>query len=156
VPQALTYARENFTRVICEFLDFVEKNFHQGIIKLVCDTRIGKDTKNSEDQYHSLLISSRIMHLGYMARMYKIFCVHDMGYLKNYPKKTKYVRRAYIDKIIELYPEFLEVTSKDQHRKSLPWWLKENTPRKRLIQSLKILENPSTIRTIIDPGTFHD
>ncbi|KAA1106448.1 hypothetical protein PGT21_035011 [Puccinia graminis f. sp. tritici] len=156
VPQALTYGREYFTGVICEFLDFVEKNFYQGIIRLVCDTRIEKDTENPEDQYHSLLISSRIMHLGYMARMYKIFCVHDMGDLKNHPKKTKYVRRAYIDRILELYPELLIVTSKDQNRKPLPWWLNENTPRKLLIQSLKILENPSAIRTIIDPGTYFD
>jgi hypothetical protein len=133
---------------ICELLDFIERNIYPGIIKLVCHE------EEIEDEYHFILISSRILHLADMARNYKMFSVAGMGpHSMHYPNKSKYVRRAYIQSIIDMYPELLEIGSKIVKR--WPHWFGQPSKmRSLLLVGLKSLEEPGDIHDIVNPFKF--
>ncbi|KAA1081342.1 hypothetical protein PGT21_034385 [Puccinia graminis f. sp. tritici] len=145
-----TTGKQDISGAICELLDFIEQNLYPGIIKLVCHD------EEVEDEYHFILVSSRIIHLADMARNYKMFSVAGMGpSSRSYPSKSKYVRRAYIQAILDMYPELLEIGSKIV--KKWPRWFGQSSEMRRLfLAGLNALEEPGDIGKVILPFKITD
>ncbi|KAA1111597.1 hypothetical protein PGT21_005881 [Puccinia graminis f. sp. tritici] len=126
--------RERLITSICEMLDFIDKNFSQGIIGEQAKNPVIND-KDFEEKFQLILSSNRIFNLADLAIEYKNMCKSDeIEFSKSYPFNNNCMNLPYADRMQGIYTEFKKIYAKIEERKDeLSNWLKEQKDMKSLL-----------------------